>query len=145
MKHSKIISAVLAATIMGTSMTAVASAKELSSANTSIVAPCYAIASNPVSQLSISGTTAYCSSKVSGPSVKSITAEQTLEKFWGLWIWNEVDGGYWNETLSISSGKVTNNISGLSSGKYRLKSVFTLTTSNGKTETFTVYSDEKSL
>lgn len=30
MKHSKIISAVLAATIIGTSMTAVASAKELS-------------------------------------------------------------------------------------------------------------------
>lgn len=33
----------------------------------------------------------------------------------------------------------------LSSGKYRLKTVFTLTDKNGKTETITVYSDEKSV
>ncbi len=110
------------------------------------VSPYYETASAAFSTLTISGTTAKCESKLIGHSdVTSWNVEQTLEQFWGLWIWNEVDGGYWNETLSISSGKVTNNISGLSSGKYRLKSVFTLTTSNGKTETFTVYSDEKSL
>lgn len=142
MKHSKIISAVLAATIIGTSMTAVASAKELSSANTSIVAPCYAIASNPVSQLSISGTTAYCSSKVSGPSVKSITAEQTLEKFWGLWIWNEVDNANWTKVVNSSTITMSNKKYNLESGTYRLKTVFTLTATNGETETITVYSGE---
>ena len=67
---------------------------------------------------------------------------QTLEKKWSLWIWNEVDGASWNGTISSSSGKVSNSISGLSSGTYRLKSVFTVKTSNGKTETITVYSEE---
>ena len=140
MKHSKIISAILAAAIIGTSMTAVASAKELNSADLSIVAPCYAIANNPVSQLSVSGTTAYCSSQVSGLSVKSITAEQSLEKFWGLWVWNEVD--YWSESVNTTSIFMSNHKYNLESGTYRLKTVFTLTATNGKTETITVYSEE---
>ena len=133
MKHSKIISAILAAAIIGTSMTAVASAKELSSANTSIVAPCYAIANNPVSQLSVSGTTAYCSSQVSGLSVKSITAEQSLEKFWV---------GYWDKTVNTNRITMSNKKYNLESGTYRLKTVFTLTATNGETETITVYSEE---
>lgn len=140
MKHSKIISAILSAAIIGTSMTAVASAKELTSADLSIVAPYYAIANNPVSQLSVSGTTAYCSSQVSGLSVKSITAKQTLEKFWGLWVWNEV--GYWDKTVNTNRITMSNKKYNLESGTYRLKTVFTLTATNGETETITVYSEE---
>ena len=70
---------------------------------------------------------------------------QTLEKKWGLWIWNEVDGASWNGTISSVSGKVSNSISGLSSGTYRLKSVFTVKTSSGETETITIFSDEKTV
>jgi len=40
---------------------------------------------------------------------------------------------------------LSNSKSGLESGKYRLKSVFTLTDKNGKSETITIYSDEKSV
>lgn len=143
MKCSKIISAVLAA-IMTIGMATVASANELSSAlDTEIVMPAYEIANNPVSQLSISGTTATCTSKTNGTSVKSITAEQTLEKYWGLWIWNEVDGANWSKTVKANNLYMTNNKSGLDSGTYRLKTVFTLTANDGTTETITVYSQEK--
>lgn len=108
------------------------------------VSPYYETASAATSTLTISGTTAKCESKSIGHSdVKSCTVEQTLEKYWGLWIWNEVEGASWSDTISSVSGIVTNSKSGLESGTYRLKSVFTVTTSSGETETITVYSDEK--
>lgn len=143
MKCSKIISAVLAA-IMTIGMATVASANELSSAlDTEIVMPAYEIANNPVSQLS--GTTASCMSKTNGTSVKSITAEQILEKYWGLWIWNEVDGAKWSKTVKANNLYMSSNKSGLDSGTYRLKTVFTLTANDGTTETITVYSQEKTI
>ena len=108
------------------------------------IAPYYETAFDAVSTLTLSGKTVKCESKLRGHSdVKSCKVEQTLEKKLGLWIWNEVDGASWSHIISGSSGKVTNSKSGLESGTYRLKSVFTLTTLNGETETITVYSDEK--
>ena len=108
------------------------------------IAPYYETAFDAVSTLTLSGKTVKCESKLIGHSdVKSCKVVQTLEKKWGLWIWNEVDGASWSHIISGSSGKVTNSKSGLESGTYRLKSVFTLTTLNGETETITVYSDEK--
>ena len=109
--------------------------------------PYYQTASNVVSTLTITGTTAKCESKVVGHSdVTKCTIQQTLEKHSGwFWIWNNVDGANWTYTITSSSAKVTNNISGLSNGTYRLKSVFTLTTSSGKSETITVYSSEKTI
>lgn len=108
------------------------------------VSPYYETASAATSTLTISGTTAKCESKLVGHSnVTSCKVEQTLEKYSGwFWIWNDVDGASWSNIISGSSGKVTNSKSGLESGTYRLKSVFTLTSSNGKTETITVYSEE---
>ena len=74
----------------------------------------------------------------------SISVEQTLEKYSGwLWIWNEVDGAKWLSSVNRNSITVYNSKSGLSSGTYRLKSIFTLTSSSGETETITVYSEEK--
>lgn len=109
------------------------------------VSPYYQLASDATSTLTISGTTAKCESKLIGYSgVTSCKVEQTLEKYSGwFWIWNSVTS--WNNTISSSYGKVTNSKSGLGSGTYRVKSVFTLTTSDGKTETITVYSDEKKI
>lgn len=57
------------------------------------VAPLYETASDAISTLTISGKTAKCESKLIGHSdVKSCKVVQTLEKKWGPWIWNEVDG-----------------------------------------------------
>lgn len=73
-----------------------------------------------------------------------ISVEQVLEKYSGwLWIWSEVDGAKWNKTVNASSILLDTTKSGLGNGTYRLKSVFSLTSTSGKTETITIYSAEK--
>lgn len=110
------------------------------------VSPAYEIGANPTSNLSVSGKTAYCTSVVGGKKTVSITVEQTLEKYSGWFaIWNDVDGAYWSKTFNQITISFSNTKSGLASGTYRLKSVFTLTNSSGKTETITIYSQEKSV
>ncbi len=110
------------------------------------IAPYYQSAYNPVSDLDISGTTASCTSSSGGVDVVKITVEQTLEKYSGwFWIWNSVDGASWTKTVNENTIRLSNTKSGLPSGKYRLKSVFTLTSSSGKTETITIYSSEKTV
>lgn len=144
MKKFIAIAAVLAAISAVSLNAAAANVPDYVYANS--IAPLYETASDAISTLTISGKTAKCESKLIGHSdVKSCKVVQTLEKKWGLWIWNSVDGASWNGTISSISGKVTNSISGLPSGTYRLKSVFTVKTSNGKTETITVYSDESTV
>ena len=54
-------------------------------------------------------------------------------------------GAAWEKTVNGSSIGPAYTKSGLESGKYRVKSVFTLTNKQGKTETITVYSDERSV
>lgn len=109
------------------------------------VAPAYEYADNPTSELMISGQTAYCTSKTEGNAV-SITVEQTLEKYSGwFWIWDDVDDASWSKTVNGGSISLSNTKSGLDSGTYRLRSVLTLTNSSGKTETVTIYSDEKTV
>ena len=110
------------------------------------VSPAYEIAKNPTSNLSINGQTAFCTSTTDGVETVSITVEQTLEKYSGwFWIWNDVDNTSWTRTVNESTISFSNTKSGLSSGKYRLKSVFTLTKSNGETETIEIYSVEKTV
>lgn len=110
------------------------------------VSPAYEIGANPTSNLSVSGKTAYCTSVVGGKKAVSITVEQTLEKYSGWFaIWNDVDGAYWSKTFNQITISFSNTKSGLASGTYRLKSVFSLTNSSGKTETITIYSQEKSV
>lgn len=108
------------------------------------VSPAYEIAYTATSRLSISGQTAYCTSETDGENVVSIAVEQTLEKYSGwLWIWNDIAN--WTKTINQSTISVSHTQSGLSSGTYRLKSVFTLTDSNGESETITIYSNEKTV
>ena len=102
----------------------------------------YEIANDPISDLSICDKTAYCTSSTSGINAVSITVTQTLQKYWGLWIWNGVDGAEWTRTVNYNSINLSNSKSNLESGTYRVKSVFTLTDKNGKSETITVYSNE---
>ena len=95
--------------------------------------------------LAIVGTKATCRSTAAGNTLKSITATQTIEKHWGLWIWNEVDGASWSKTVKSSNLSMSNTKSGLDSGTYRLRTDFTVTSTSGSTETITVYSKEKSV
>ena len=145
MKFKRIITMVLSAFCLLTTVGTVAYANAVSNPDYGI-APAYEYADNPSSKLSISGQTAYCTSDADGVNTVKITVEQTLEKYSGwFWIWDNVDGASWTKTVNTNAICLSNTKSGLSSGTYRLKSVFTLTTSTDKTETITVYSNEKTV
>ncbi len=105
----------------------------------------YEIANSPDSTLSIVGRTAYCVSSTTGTNTASITVTQTLQKYWGLWIWNDVKDAEWTEQAARNSICLSTSKSGLENGKYRVKSVFTLIDKNGKSETITIYSDEQAV
>ncbi len=135
-----ILSAVMACSVMCTSVSAEASLQVIQEE----ISPAYEIAQDAKSFLTISSGTATCESKCNGLSeTVKITAVQTLQKYWGLWIWEDVKDASWTKTVNGKSISMSNTKSGLSSGTYRLKSEFMLTNSSGKTETITVYSTEK--
>lgn len=106
----------------------------------------YAIASDPVSLLTINNGVASCISATDGLDCIQISVTQTLQKYSGwLWIWDNVEGASWSKTVNLNSISLSNSKSGLSSGTYRLMSVFTLTNSSGQSETITIYSSEKTI
>lgn len=143
MKFKKILAIVLTALCLFAAVGTVACADAVSNPD-DVISPAYEYADSVSSRIYISEKTATCRSDADGCNVVSITVEQTLEKHSGwFWIWNSVDGANWTKTVNLNSISMSNTKSGLSSGTYRLKSVFTLTSSSGKTETITVYSDEK--
>ncbi len=110
----------------------------------STVQPYYEMTYEAKSELVINGTTATCKSTIKAYSdVTKIEAEQYLQKQGFLWIWTTYDGAEWTKTVYSNTLVMSNTKTGLSSGKYRLKTIFTLTDKNGKTEKITVYSDEK--
>ena len=145
MVFRKILAILIGAMVFCTSMTASAYAETTSLSINIGVSPLYEIAKNVKSNLSISGTTAYCTSSASGTDAVSITVKQTLQKQGFLWSWPGVKDANWEKTVNSNTISFSNTKSGLESGKYRLKSVFTLTDKNGKTETITVYSAEKTV
>lgn len=117
----------------------------VSGSNDEIV-PAYENADIAQSYLNITSNSAVCTSTCVGyPNVVSVSVKQTLQRYWGLWIWTDVDGASWSASQSGKSISVSNTQSGLSSGTYRLKSVFILTDSSGDSETITIYSDEKAV
>lgn len=111
-----------------------------------VLQPYYEKASEAKSELTINGTTATCKSTLKGdPNVTKIIAVQTLEKQGFLWIWDTYDDTEWTKIVYTNTLTMSNTKSGLASGKYRLKTVFTLTDKQGENETITVYSDEKTV
>lgn len=133
----KVISLLLSV-IMCFTLSVPASAKTGSSGTAQ---PYYDKASTATSKLTVSGTVATCKSSCDGKSnVVKIVAMQTLEKDGRIY-----DNTAWLTTVNSSTLTMSNTKSGLVSGKYRLKTVFTLTDTYGMTETFTVYSDEKTV
>ena len=105
----------------------------------------YEIANDTSSNLSIENKTGYCVSSASGFNTVSITVTQTLQKYCGLWIWNDVKDAKWTTTEDSDSISFSNSKGDLDSGTYRVKSVFTLTNIYGKSETTTVYSSEQKI
>ena len=106
----------------------------------------YAIFNQLQSALSISGSTAKCTSSAFAATASTISATQTLEKYSGwFWIWDPVSGATWSDSENSNSILMYNTKSGLSSGKYRLKTVFTVTSTSGQTETVTIYSSEETV
>lgn len=76
------------------------------------------------------------------PEATNITVEQTLEYRQGS-NWYPVNNASWITSTHSATINYSNSKSDLSSGTYRVKSVFTFTNSKGETETVTEYSSEK--
>ena len=109
------------------------------------ITPRYVYTNECSSSLTISGSKATCESNASGyyGETTKIVIEQTLQKYnnsTGKWTsvatWSETDIGY--------NGSASNTKSGLSSGSYRLKSVFSVY-AGVNYEQITVYSDIRSV
>ncbi len=147
MRFKQIVASVFTAACLCTCFATTVSAKTVSThALVNSVSPLYDIAKSVRSELILTGTKAECVSQVSGENIAKITVEQTLQKYSGwFWIWDDVDGASWSKTENMSSVRLSNTKSGLTSGTYRVKSVFTLTDKSGKTENITVYSDEHNI
>ena len=108
------------------------------------ISPAYEITQGVDSSLSINGTNATCMSRANNNNCASISVTHTLQKYSGwFWIWNDVDNASWSKTVNVNTICLISTKNELSSGTYRVKSVFMLTDKQGKTETITVYSDEK--
>lgn len=102
----------------------------------------YSIEANTYTDLSINGGKASCYSFVEAEKVQKIVGKQTLQKQGFLWTWSTVSGATWTDKDSSNHLSMLHTKSGLSSGTYRIETVFTLTANDGKTETITVYSEE---
>lgn len=74
-------------------------------------------------------------------SIVQVTIEHSLEKHAYLWVWNNV-GGKSSKTVNDCFNQLITYRTGLESGTYRLKSVFTAVLADGRSETITVYSNE---
>ena len=97
------------------------------------------------SELQINNKIATCYSNVKNSRAVKITAEQYLQKQGFLWIWSTYDNAEWKKTVSSNALSMSNTKSGLSKGLYRLKTIVKITYSSGKTETVTLYSNQKSV
>lgn len=109
------------------------------------VSPLYEIANSCTADLTIQSGTAQCTSIADSIDAVSITVTQTLQKYWGLWIWEDVDGATWTKSVDDNYVYLYSTKSDLKSGKYRVKSTFVLTDGNGESETITIYSNEQKI
>ena len=107
--------------------------------------PCKAITESKSCTLDISSTTATCKSTfIDGTEITTrIKITQTLEKQGFLWTWSTY-AGEWTKTTYGSSAALSNKVYNLESGKYRVKTVFSVTV-DGDTTDYTVYSTEKTV
>lgn len=105
-------------------------------------APAYSYTRECSSELSTSGKTATCKSSATGyyNETTEIAVQQYLQKKNSSGNWEDICS--WNETIDGFKGSVTNTKSSLSSGIYRLKTVFTVYAGTAS-ETVYAYSNEE--
>ena len=107
------------------------------------ISTCDISSASKTSSLIISGTTATCKSSYNDwQTASKVVIVQSLEKKALLWSWSTVGGEWTKTTTNADTVSFTNTKSGLASGTYRVKSVFTVTLSDGTSETVTRYSSE---
>ncbi|MCH5207796.1 MAG: hypothetical protein J1F04_02830 [Oscillospiraceae bacterium] len=110
-------------------------------ASTPPASPNWTYAGTIVSALDIYGTTAVCSSSVTADTVVTcIEIERTLQVEGFFWTWSTYKDTVWKSYIYDNSALVSNDKPDLTSGTYRLKTVVTLRTASGKSETITAYS-----
>lgn len=144
MRKRKSFALILSAVMMMSCVSVSASAESETAVSDDGIAIVSDYSKKETSELSISLGKATCTSICKGESaVVNISVVQTLQKHRNFWTWDNVSGASWTSTSSSKTLDVTNFKSDLESGTYRLKSVFTLTTSDGDTETITKYSEEQ--
>ena len=99
------------------------------------------------SMLSIDGKNATCTSTyyLRYGEVSKVFVTQVLEKKTNSKSFSAVHGARWTQSVQSNRLGVTNTKENLSSGVYRLKTVFTVSYANGKSETITVYSAERTV
>ena len=91
------------------------------------VSPNYLYTGDVTCQLKISGGTESCCSNITGSkSVTKIVGSQYLEKKNSDGDWETVTGCSWSKTANSRTLKLENTKSGLDSGTYRLRAVFTV-------------------
>lgn len=98
------------------------------------------------STLTISSATATCYSmyRDASGSTSKVAITQSLQKQGLFWTWSTC-AGEWTKSTNGNSASLSNKVYNLESGTYRVKTVFTVTLSNGTSETVTVYSAEKNV
>ena len=98
------------------------------------------------STLTISSATATCYSmyRDASGSTSKVVITQSLQKQGLFWTWSTY-AGEWTKTTNGSSASLSNKVYNLESGTYRVKTVFNVTSTNGETETITLYSAEKTI
>lgn len=102
---------------------------------------CALDSSKCVCNIAISDNSATCYSRYQsvGNDATKVVITQSLEKQGFFWTWSKV-AGEWTKTSSGGSMALTNTVTGLAKGKYRVKSVFAVTDNNGNVETIPLYS-----
>ena len=94
------------------------------------VEPRYIYTTSATSTINISSSTAYCKGTARGnSSVTKIEATQYLEKKSGT-TWSTVSGCTWSDSASSNSLTISNSKSNLTSGTYRVRTVFKVYSGN---------------
>lgn len=140
MKRLKAVILSLMLTLMACAVPIQANAADLDTIVIEEIAPAYIDVSLATSSLSISGTTATCTSYVKSPNATSITVSQCLYKVSGDKL-IPVSGAQWSTVKKSTEVTFINTKSGLGSGTYRLETVFTVYVGR-VSEPVTVYSND---
>lgn len=144
MKLRTILAGLLVAAAIFSCVGVTAAAKTTSSAD--IITPQYLFDYNAWNDLYITGTRAEYSAgcdEVAG--ITKIQIDQTLEKFWGLFIWTQFGNTQTKYFAYNGRDKIIEYecfMNYLEVGTYRVRTDFTVTTDSGKIEKFTIYSKE---